>query len=73
MDTATLDTLKTVCVAGRASEGFNSESNAQLQQLADDGLLTALNDASPSAPRRSYRPTAKGRAVVRESAKQGVA
>jgi hypothetical protein len=73
MDTATLATLKTVCIAGRASEGFNAESNAQLKELADEGLLTEANENAKPARRRSYKPTQKGRELVRQIDKQGAA
>jgi len=70
MDEDTISLLKTVCVAGRARGGFNDNSNQRLDQLVSDGLLDAVN--APAAdpkkgefPRRIYRPTEKGRAMVR--------
>jgi hypothetical protein len=73
MDTKTIATLKTVCTAGRASEGYNGECNAQLEQLAEDGLLTAAGGASPVGPGRSYKPTAKGRELVKKLSEKGAA
>jgi hypothetical protein len=73
MDAETISTLKTVCTAGRASSGFNGDSNARLEQLAADGLLVVVNFAKPKGPRRAYQPTEKGREVVRKLAAHGAA
>jgi len=71
MDSETLNLLKTVCVAGRAGAGFDGQTNARLEDLAQSGLLqeTTNPPGSPMSkpPRRSYRPTEKGRALVRMS------
>jgi hypothetical protein len=73
MDAETITTLKIVCTAGRASAGFNGDSNDRLEQLANDGLLVAVNVSKPKGPRRAYRPTEKGKEMVRQLASQGVA
>ena len=73
MDTQTISTLKTVCTAGRASAGYNGESNAQLEQLVDNGLLDAAGVATARGPQRSYTPTAKGRELVRQLNEKGAA
>ena len=66
MKPETISTLKTVCTAGRASAGFNGDLNAQLENLVDDGLLTAAGVSTAFGPQRCYTPTAKGRELVRE-------
>jgi hypothetical protein len=71
MDTDTIATLKTVCTAGRANAGFNGESNAQLEQLVESGLLTAAGVSTSRGPQRCYRPTEKGRALVKQLASKG--
>jgi len=73
MDTETISALKTVCTAGQASSGFNDESNARLEQLAAEGLLLAVNPPKHKGPRRAYRPTEKGKEVVRKLAAHGAA
>ena len=55
-----ISTLKTVCTAGRAREGFNGDSNEQLKQLADVGLLVVAYAPSVLAARKEYKPTEKG-------------
>jgi hypothetical protein len=65
MDAQTISTLKTVCTAGHASSGFNGDCNAQLEQLAEDGLLVLVNVTKAKGPRRAYKPTEKGKEVVR--------
>jgi hypothetical protein len=66
MNTDTISTLKTVCTAGRASAGFNGDSNDQLEQLVDIGLLDAAGDSTAFGPQRCYTPTAKGRELFRQ-------
>ncbi len=73
MKPETISTLKTVCTAGRASAGFNGDLNAQLENLVDDGLLTAAGVSTAFGPQRCYTPTAKGRELVRELAEKGAA
>lgn len=73
MDAETIATLKIVCTAGHASSGFNEDSNARLEQLAQDGLLVAVSINKPKGPRRAYRPTEKGKEVIRQLASQGAA
>jgi hypothetical protein len=73
MDAETVSTLKTVCTAGQASSGFNGDSNERLEQLAEDGFLVVVNVAKPKGPRRAYKPTEKGREVVRKLAAHGAA
>jgi hypothetical protein len=68
MDAETISTLKTVCTAGHASSGFNGDSNAQLEQLVQDGFLAEVIAAKPKGPRRAYKPTEKGKEVVRKLA-----
>ena len=60
MDSETISTLKTVCTAGSAREGFNGESNERLEKLADLGLLVVAYAPSLVARSRTYRPTARG-------------
>jgi hypothetical protein len=73
MKPETISTLKTVCTAGRASAGFNGESNADLEQLVDSGLLSAAGVSTAFGPQRSYTPTAKGRELVRQLNEKGAA
>jgi hypothetical protein len=73
MDADTISTLKIVVTAGHASSGFNDDSNARLEQLAQDGLLMAVGVSKPKGPRRAYKPTEKGREVVRQLAAHGAA
>jgi len=73
MDAETISTLKIVCTAGRASSGFNEDSNARLEQLAEDGFLVMVNVAKAKGPRRAYRPTEKGKEAVRQLAAHGAA
>lgn len=75
MDTETISTLKTVCTAGRASSGYNGDCNAQLEQLAEDGFLVVVNLAQAKGPgsSESYKPTEKGREMVRKLSVPGVA
>ncbi len=73
MDPETIATLKIVVTAGHASSGFNDDSNARLEQLAQDGLLVAVSANKPKGPRRAYKPTDKGKEVVRQLAAQGAA
>lgn len=68
MDAETISTLKTVITAGGASPGFNGDSNEQLEQLADDGLLVRVNIPKTKGPRRAYKPTEKGKDLVRKLA-----
>jgi hypothetical protein len=60
MDDETLSTLNTVCAAGRAGEGFNGNTNEQLRQLADLGLLVVAYAPGFLTERRVYTPTTKG-------------
>jgi hypothetical protein len=73
MDAETISTLKIVVTAGHASSGFNDDSNARLEQLAQDGLLVAVGANRPKGPRRAYKPTEKGKEVVRQLAGHGAA
>lgn len=73
MDAETISTLRTVCTAGRARSGFNEESNARLEQLAEDGFLVAVNVPKAKGPRRSYKPTEKARELLYQLSHQGVA
>jgi|HubBroStandDraft_4_1064222.scaffolds.fasta_scaffold698854_2 hypothetical protein len=74
MDTKTIATLKTVCTAGQANAGFNGDCNDQLEQLVDSGLLDAQGVSTSFGPQRCYKPTAKGRELVRQlAAKAGSA
>jgi len=66
MDHQTISTFKTVCAAGRASEGFNGDSNEHLQQLANLGLLVVACTPDLLARRREYQPTEKGWALYSE-------
>ena len=60
MDSEIISTLKTVCTAGSAREGFNGESNDRLEKLADLGLLVVAYAPGLMARRRTYQPTTKG-------------
>jgi hypothetical protein len=73
MDAETITTLKIVCTAGQASSGFDDNSNARLEQLAQDGLLVAVSINKPKGPRRAYKPTEKGKEVIRQLATHGAA
>lgn len=73
MDAETISALKTVITAGHASSGFNEESNARLEQLAAEGLLVEVSPAKHKGPRRAYKPTEKGKEVVRKLAAHGAA
>jgi hypothetical protein len=73
MDAETISTLRIVCTAGRATSGFNEDSNARLEQLAQDGFLVTVNVAKPKGPRRAYRPTEKGKEALRQLAAHGAA
>jgi hypothetical protein len=68
MDAETISALKTVCTAGGASAGFNGDSNARLEQLADDGLLVRVNVPKTKSPRHAYKPTEKAKDLVRKMA-----
>ena len=73
MDAETISTLRTVCTAGRASSGFNGDCNARLEQLVEDGFLVVVNVAKAKGPRNAYKPTDKGKEMVRELAHKGAA
>jgi hypothetical protein len=73
MDAETISTLKTVCTAGRASSGFNGDSNARLEQLVEDGFLVVVNVAKGKGPRRAYKPTEKGQEMFRKLGVPGAA
>ena len=73
MDSETASTLKTVCVAGRACEGFNGEANERLNQLTDMGLLVVAYTPGLLTERRVYRPTEKGRALWKQLLQSNVA
>ena len=60
MDSETISTLKTVCTAGRACEGYNGDQNRRLEDLADMGLLVVSQAPSLIRKRRAYEPTQKG-------------
>jgi hypothetical protein len=66
MDSETISTLKTVCAAGCAREGFNGESNERLRNLTDMGLLVVAYAPDLLARRRSYRPTEKGHTLCKQ-------
>ena len=57
MDAEKISTLKTVCAAGGAREGFNGESL---------DLLVIAYASSLLAQHRAYTPTEKGRSVCKE-------
>ena len=63
MDSETVSTLKTVCTAGSAREGFNDETNERLDRLSNLGLLVVAYAPDMLAQRRTYKPTDKGRAL----------
>jgi hypothetical protein len=73
MDAETISALRIVCTAGGASSGFNGDSNARLERLAEDGLLVVVNLPKTKGPRRAYKPTEKGKEVVRQLAAHGAA
>lgn len=77
MDDETLSVLKTVCVAGRARAGYNEQSNDQLEQLVQAGLLDVVHAASADPktriPRRYYQPTEKGKAMYLQLSGKGAA
>jgi hypothetical protein len=73
MDSETASTLKTVCVAGRASEGFNGEANERLIRLTDMGLLVVAYAPGLLARRRVYQPTGKGRVFCKQLIEKDVA
>ena len=60
MDEETISTFNTVCTAGYACEGFNGETNEQLKQLADVGLLVVAYAPKFLSHRPAYTPTNKG-------------
>jgi len=64
MDAEMISTLKTVCTAGTAGPGFNEDSNARLEQLADEGLLVRVTIPKTKGPRRAYKPTEKAKDLV---------
>jgi hypothetical protein len=72
MDPDSISTLKTVCAAGEAREGFNEHVNEQLEQLADLGLLV-VSQAPMMVERRLYKPTEKGWQLYSKVARDGVA
>jgi hypothetical protein len=73
MDAETISTLRTVCTAGRASSGFNGDSNARLERLVEEGFLVAVSVAKPKGPRSAYKPTEKGRELFIQLSRKGVA
>ena len=73
MDAETISTLRTVCTAGRARSGFNEDSNARLEQLAEDGFLDVITSVKTKGPRRSYKPTQKAKELLHQLSRQGVA
>jgi diacylglycerol kinase family enzyme len=73
MDSEIASTLKTVCAAGSASEGFIGETNEELNQLTDMGLLIVAYAAGLLARRRVYKPTEKGRALCKQIVEKDVA
>lgn len=70
MDEDTINLLKTICVAGGMRPGFDGNSNARLEQLANAGLVDSLeiptDHPATGIPRRFYRPTEMGRAMFRK-------
>jgi hypothetical protein len=42
MDPKLLSTLKTVCAAGHATEGYDGAANERLRRLKDMGLLVVV-------------------------------
>ena len=73
MDSETISTLKTVVAAGCAREGFNGESNEQLNRLTDMGLLVVAYAPGLLARRRSYKPTEKGKTLCKQLTDKDVA
>ena len=73
MDSETASTLKTVCTAGRACEGFNGETNERLGQLTNLGLLVVAYAPGLLAPQRVYQATEKGRAFCKQLIEKNVA
>ncbi len=73
MDAETISTLRTVCTAGRASSGFNGDSNARLEQLAQDGFLVVVNVSKKKGPPSAYKPTEKGKELFRQLSLKGAA
>jgi hypothetical protein len=76
MDNESLDLLKTVCAAGRARAAYDENSNARLEELVKEGLLAEVgtNAGNTSTmPRRSYKPTERGHAVIRRRSGKGAA
>ena len=67
MDAELLSTLKTVCIAGRATEGFNGEENERLRRLKDMGLLIVAYAPRMMKGHITYRPTEKGRELCSRS------
>jgi len=72
MNSEILSTLKTVCTAGHAREGYDCNSNDQLEQLADMGLLV-VSHAPRMLQRRAYRPTEKGWEMYKQITDKDVA
>jgi hypothetical protein len=60
MNAETISILKTVCAAGSAREGFNGDSNDQLRQLADVGLLVVAYAPRMLERHQEYKPTQMG-------------
>ncbi len=77
MDDDTINLLKTVCAAGRARASYDGDSNARLETLVSEGLLSVVNSAtagpSVTPPRRQYQPTEQGRAMLRQLTEKGAA
>jgi hypothetical protein len=73
MDAETISTLRIVCTAGRASSGYNGDSNARLEQLVEDGLLVVVNVRHAKGPNSAYKPTEKGQEVFRLLSHKGAA
>ena len=71
MDTDNLRRLRPYVLQGRASEGFNGECNAQLEQLAEDGLLTAAGGASPVGPGPIVQTDRQGPRTGQETERKG--
>lgn len=65
MDRTLTETLKTVCSAGFAREGFNSEANKQLEELANVGLLVVEYAPRMLGNVKEYRPSEKGWALFK--------
>jgi hypothetical protein len=55
-----ISALKTVCTAGSAREGYNDESNDQLRQLANVGLLVVAYAPDLLTRPRQYKPSETG-------------